>query len=327
MTDRDRRGLCGAVRSCETQGTAARIEFRADGGLARDWSRNSDGAEWAANYEYDDAGRLAAMVFEDANGVSGRRIFQYDSEGRVSRVLVCGTDTGEQIAETYSYDEAGRKTKIIHADLSAQHADMNYVWGVEGMDTGWYGAPGAATITTTYDENDRPTALLFHDAAGLPLSRVEFLYDGAGNLIEETQIREEPGLSPKMIARLNPAQRLAFLDLARTQRFHRYNDRSRRIETVFRLGKLSTERQTTTYNEQGGVAEEASEQEGQEYGLDEEGLLWDKPGSKKVDWHANRFSYEYDARGNWTVKTGESRRDNIENFTVFSVERRTLSYY
>ena len=345
MTDRERSGLRGAVRSSDVEDTTytrqcgadacaretevrvSRTELRIDGALERRWQRNADGREWTTHHEYDAAGRLVATRFEDVDGVSGRRTFEYDSTGRIGRVLAREGNTGEQIQETYTYDEAGRKTKTIHVDISAQRPDVNYVWGVENTDAG-YGAPGAATVTTTYDEHDRPTALLFHDAAGLPLSRVEFRYDDTGNLIEETQIHEELGLSPKMIEYLNPAQRLAVLELfGGPQRVHRYDDRSRRIETVSRMGKLSTERQTTTYNEQGDMAEEVSEQEGQEYGLDEDGGLLAKPDSKKTTRSECRFRYEYDARGNWTVKTGESRFEAEGEFTVFRIERRVLAYY
>jgi len=345
MTDRERHDLHGAVRSSDVAETnyarqcgadactteqhvrVSRAEFRIDGAAERHWQRNADGREWSTIYEYDPAGRLVATRFEDGEGVSGLRTFEYDSAGRISRVLARSRDTTERVQETYEYDESGRKTKTIHVDLPAQIPNTNYVWGVENTDAG-YGAPGAATVTTTYDYHGNPTAMLFHDAAGLPLSRVEFRYDGAGNLIEEAQIRENSSLSPQMLAHLNPAQADAVRKLLEnSRRLHRYDGHGRRIETVTIRGVLSKDRKTTSYNERGDRAEEVSESEHQEYGIGDNGELSAKPDSKKTSQSEYRFHYEYDACGNWIVKTGESRFEAEGEFTVFSVERRVLAYY
>src|SRR6185437_9366487 len=277
MTDRERHDLHGAVRSSDVAETnyarqcgadactteqhvrVSRAEFRIDGAAERHWQRNADGREWSTIYEYDPAGRLVAMRFQDASGAPGERIFQYDSAGRINRILARARDTAERIQETYEYDESGRKTKTIHVDLSAQVPNMHYAWNVENSDAG-YGAPGAATVTTTYDGHDRPTAMLFHDAAGLPLSRVESRYDDIGNLIEEEQIREGLEPFPKTLAHLNPAQAAAVRKLLEnSRRLHRYDDHGRRIETVTIMGVLSKDRKTTSYNECGDRAEEVSE--------------------------------------------------------------------
>lgn len=345
MTDRERQGLRGAVRSSDVEDTTytrqcgaaacttkqhvrvSRAEFRLDGAPERDWQRNADGREWSTSYEYDPAGRLTRTRFEDGEGVAGLRTFEYDSAGRITRVLARARDTAERVQETYEYDEAGRKTKSLHVDISAQRPNTTYVWGVENSDAA-YGAPGAATITTTYDYHDRPTAMLFHDAAGLLLSRVEFRYDGAGNLIEEEQIRENSNLSPEMLAHLNPAQADAVRKLLEnSRRCHRYDDQGRRIETIANMGAMSKDRKTTSYNERGDRAEEVSEDEHQEYGIADNGELSAKPDSRKTSRAEYRFRYEYDARGNWIVKTGESRFEAEGEFTVFSVERRVLAYY
>lgn len=320
MTDRERRGLRGAVRSCDAEDTTyarqcgadactteqhvrvSRAEFRIDGAAERDWQRNADGREWSTIYEYDPAGRLTAMRFQDASGAPGERIFRYDSTGRINRVLARARDTAERIQETYEYDESGRKTKTIHVDLSAQVPNMHYAWNVENSDAG-YGAPGAATVTTTYDGHDRPTAMLFHDAAGLPLSRVEFRHDDIGNLIEEEQIREGLEPFPEMLTHLNPAQ-------------PRCGPRAvRKSEAAPSLRRT---------RRPGG---RVSESEHQEYGIGDNGELSAKPDSKKTSRSEYRFRYEYDARGNWIVKTGESCFGEEREFRMFSVERCVLTYY
>jgi hypothetical protein len=37
--------------------------------------------------------------------------------------------------------------------------------------------------------------------------------------------------------------------------------------------------------------------------------------------------YDYDARGNWVMKTVESRSGTGNDFTVLTVERRTIGYF
>ena len=76
MTERDRWGLRGPVRTCRLQRTwysrrcvgdaceteersdITTLEFRVDGSLARRWHHNPDGSDWTATYEYNDTGRL-----------------------------------------------------------------------------------------------------------------------------------------------------------------------------------------------------------------------------------------------------------------------------
>jgi hypothetical protein len=40
-----------------------------------------------------------------------------------------------------------------------------------------------------------------------------------------------------------------------------------------------------------------------------------------------RFRYEYDAHGNWVMKTIEGRGGTDEGFTLSSVELRTICYF
>ena len=40
-----------------------------------------------------------------------------------------------------------------------------------------------------------------------------------------------------------------------------------------------------------------------------------------------RFRYDYDARGNWVTKTVEGRGGADHDFTLSSVERRTIGYF
>jgi YD repeat-containing protein len=342
MNDRERWDLRGPVRSCRIERTwyfrccgqdaceteersdASSLQFRADGSLARQGHKNPDGSEWTSTHQYDDQGRLLMVV-----GEFGLQVYDYDDAGRAIRRRDRSKDGTERIAESYSYDAAGRKTKTFYVDLAAQRPNTHYAWGVEGSDT-HYSAPGAATLTTSYDECEHPTELLFHDVAGRLVSRVEFRYDQAGCLVEEAQTHFAETLPTEMMAQMNPAQMATARALFGAagepiRRLHWYDERGRRIETRSKIGPLGEDRRTAAYNEHGDQIEEVFEHTEREYGMDEQGQLSERP-TKEVTRSEARFRYEYDAHGNWVEKVIEGRGREDEDFTVSSVERRTLSY-
>ena len=239
MTDRDRWGLRGPVRSCRLQRTwysrrgdgdlctneersdTTIVEFRPDGSLARRWHRNPDGSEWESTHEYDSIGRLVTVRAGNTAGLIDLHHYNYGSAGRLERVLVRGPDDRERIAESCEYDAAGRKRKTLYVDLTVKGSGgTHYSSGVEGTDCA-YSAPGAVTVTTLHNTRDQPAELLFHDSAGRVLSRVEFVYDEAGNLLEE-MLTKHPAQSAALVALLgaDPVRRL-----------YRYDAQGRRIET------------------------------------------------------------------------------------------------
>ena len=216
VTERDRWGLRGPVQSCriertwysgrcgaelcetEERGDTTIIEFRADGSLARRRHHNPDGSVWTSTYEYNVAGQLATVRTEDAAGRVDFQRYEYDSAGRLMRIVAQAPDGSERIAESYEYDATGRKEKTFHVDLAGQSSDTMYLWGVEGSDCG-YSAPGAATLTTLHNTRDQPTEVLFSDKGGRILSRVEFMYDGMGHLVEEAQTMIIDALPPEVL--------------------------------------------------------------------------------------------------------------------------------
>ena len=349
MTQRERCGLRGPVHICRLQRTwysrrcgadkceteersdNTTLEFRADGSLSWRWHRSPDGSEWKTTYEYNDADRLTISRTENRSGVVNLQLYDYDAAGRLACVIARSKDGGDRVAESYEYDAAGRKKKTLYVDLAAQRPDTQYAWGVEGTDSG-YSAPGAATLTTLYNGHEQPTELLFHDTAGRLLSRVEFLYDRVGNLVEEAQTNVTEMLPGEMFTSLNQAQ----LETVRAlfgaadepmRRIHRYNEQGRRAETRWRMGALGADRKTMAYNDHGDQIEEISEHESREYGLDDEGRLSDAPTKESASRSEARFRYDYDTRGNWVMKIVESRGGTNQDFTISSVERRTIGYF
>jgi YD repeat-containing protein len=341
MSDRDRWDLRGPVRTadihrtwrywkrgseesdaCELteSGDHSIVDFRPDGAISRHWHQNLDGSEVTDTHAYDAAGRLVSVQFESSTRPGGLRFYEYDQLGRLARLFSRDPDGNDRTFESYSYDAEGRKTKTYFADRT-----INY--GVDGS-IAFYSAPNAATITTIYNQADRPTELLFHDAAGVLLSRVVFRYDESGNLTEETQTHLV-SLFPDFQDKLPPAQLEIVRDLLSgptSRRVHRYDALGRRIETLSSMfGSLGSGRETLDYNQYGDLIAQTAEDEEHDYGFNEEGQLASGPARKNCS--EARFRYEYDTRGNWISQVIGSGSGDNQDFSPTSTERRTLTYF
>ena len=325
---------CGA-EECETEecSDSGVVEFGKDGLLRNHLHRNLDGSRWRTVYEYDHACRLierrSSAEGQDGAGTVHIELYQYDELGRPIRTLARTGESGERVTETYLYDEAGRKQKTFHIDVASQRADTRYSWGIEGTDS-CYSAPGAATMTTAYDELGHPLTVSFHDAAGNLLSRIELTYDQNGKLIKEAQVRAEPVFPPEILESLSEEECAVFSGFLGesgkfTTRVHRYDENGHRVESSLKMGPLGGDRISMTYNEYGDIVEQVTENESREYSLGaEESAV--QPEKRSVSRSEARFHYEYDAQGNWTVKTVKNRAEDLD-FTVCSVDRRSIDYF
>jgi len=347
MTDRDRWNLRGPVQKCrlqrtwysracgadacevEERGDTTVLEFRADGSLFRQRHHNPDRSESTSTYEFDDAGRLVTVHIESTYRDAVLQAYEYDAEGRLARIIARASEKGDRVVEDYGYDATGCKKKTHYVDLAVQRSD-NTAWGVEGAD-GFYSAPGAATLTTFYNELEQPAQLLFYDQAGRLLSRVEFVYDEAEHLVEEAQTMAEEALPPELLKDVSPAQmetmRVVFGVGEPRRRIHRYDEQGRRSETSSRMGPFVADRKTVVYNDCGDPVRETYENEEREYDVDEEGRLSDNPTREIVSRSEARIKYDYDARGNWVKKVVEGRGGTDQDFSVSSIESRTLAYH
>jgi hypothetical protein len=270
------------------------------------------------------------MRTETAGSVAKLCFYEYDNVGRLLRVFARNGD-GDHTAETYEYDPSGHKRKTLHVDVTAQRANTHYAWGVEGTDSA-YSAPGAASLTTIYNHRDQPAQLLFRDLAGRELSRVEFRYDDAGQLMEEAQTNSEEVFPPEMLAGLNSAQVQTVRGLFGAggysiRRTHAYDEQGRRVETLSNIGPLGLDRKTIAYNEHRDPLVEVNEHEEREYAIDEEGRIADSPTRANVIRSEARFRYEYDSQGNWVSKAVEGRPGSVDEFSLSAVERRIITYF
>jgi len=348
MTDRDRWGVRGPVRRIEVhrawsapvctpdQCDAAErtdrnlVEFRADGAVVEHRGRNPDGSEYTTQYEYDSTARLVAVTFTSTAGSTMVRRHEYDARGRLLRIVERDSAGHERLAETYEYSPTGSRTKITLVDPSTNRASVT-AWAVDGSDA-YYSAPGAASLRTVYDERDLVTELLFLDDGGRTIARVEFVYDAAGRLVEESHTQLEL-LPPEMTAATKPAERNALRTLLGgeggvSRRLHTYDASGRRVETVSSaFGPLGRERQTMAYNEHGDRVEERCESEERQMHIDDEGRLTDDAAGPTTSLSHARFDYEYDERGNWLRKTVLARNAPDADFIATSTEQRAIAYF
>jgi hypothetical protein len=343
MSDRARWDLRGPVRTlhlhrtwrysnrsaesnaCELteSGDHSIVEFRPDGAITRHWHRNPDNSEITFTHVYDALGRLVSAQSESSHGPTHLQLYEYDSLGRLARFLSRDAGGSERTIETYSYHADGRKTKTH----SVPRTEGHFGYAIEGSKAS-YCVPDAATVTTSYNQAGRPTELLFRDAAGTLLSRVDVLYDESGNLVEETQTHAvspfakfEQSLPPEQLEALRAVLAGPF-----TQRVHRHDARGNRIETISTMfGAVGKDRETLEYNEYGDPIAQTSEHESREYGFNETGQLDSRPGEEGRS--EARFLYEHDAHGNWISKVVEGRHGDNPDFSVSSTERRTLTYF
>jgi hypothetical protein len=319
---------CG-TDACETEERcdSADLEFHEDGTLSRQSHTNFDSSRWAAKYKYEyQSGQLTAVrhIREDSVTVCSK---EYDRQGRLSRIVDHSAGAG-RTTEKYDYDDAGRKKRTQYVDVANQRPDT--LWGVQGTDT-CYSAPGTAKLTTLYNEQDQPVELLFHDASDQLISRVVFTYNAGGNLIEELQTRP-PHAFANLFGDVPPEQLetlcAMFQSASEPMRIkHRYDHDGRRVETRCQFGVLSDQFKTRSYNEHDDEIAASSEEHSREFGSNDEGQLSPVPASERVSRSEARFHYEYDEYGNWTMKTIEGRSSIDEEFSISSIEKRTIQYF
>jgi|SRR5437868_8322706 len=345
MADRDRFGLRGSVKLCETHRTwysrgcepsvceteershVTTVEFRPDGSLERHWQKNPppNSLEWTYFYEYRDDNQLAAMRFEQGSSVTFARRYEYDSAARLSHIIALDKEGNPRVAETYSYEADGRKKKIVHIDPELPSGQCGptgcggITFGVEGTDVA-YGAPGATSITGNYDERGRPIEHLFHNNSRELVARLDLRYDERGNLVEEVCTQQKvPG---ELAAQLSPQQLEAARMIFRFGQQHRYDEHDRRIETSWNMAPNDFDRETFTYNHHGDVIWKVSELSHAEYDFGEAGQLTPKPDSIRSHRSETQFRYQYDPHGNWVEKIAEAPAGKI-----WSIERRTIRYF
>jgi len=308
------------------------VTFRPDGKASTSDFHNPDGSVAHTRWYYDDAGRLTETNFWLNDAPPNRAVYSYDNVGRHVRTVEVNQDGTQKDSEICSYDASGQKTKVHF--IAPQRSDV--LFGVEGTDYK-YGAPGATTMTVTYDEHDLLTEVHFHDVNRHLLRQVTFIRDSTGRLLsEEMRLVEMPfpnllKESPESSSPEAHARKLATLTklLGAAQGFssttYAYDPKGRLLERTHRMGALGEDRATYRYDDHDNPIEETTEHRSRDASIKEDGTI--DYSADHLNIQHNRLEYRYDAQGNWTERIVSFRVEPNPDFQRSNVEPRTITYH
>lgn len=309
--------------------------FRPDGGTVEVVTHNPNGSTSHQAHHYDDSGRLAETRSWMNDDAPTRVMYDYDADGRVVLARQVTPDGSWSEIERSTYDEAGRRTKTaVLPSLSTEGGEVCVSYGVEGSRAS-YGAPGATTLVTDYDERGLPATATFLDAAGRVVLRVAFTRDDAGRVLTEeariggplflAHLPSDQELPAEARAQLAAFAGVAFPDHVYHSAVHTYDAAGRLIERVTRFGAMSEERTAYDYGDHDDPAEERSSgwhrpmNSGDGGGVDE--------GEREGSEHTIRYEYQYDAQGNWTERIISSRSGPDGPFSRSQLARQVITYH
>ena len=348
-SDREKAGLRGPVRSVIEERTSPawngpdgssvpeirtwnKTEYDRDGRITATWWRGMD-AQSITRHTYNDAGKLLRRSFETDGKIVCEVVYRYDDQGRLQSI----TDSKEPDNPiAFRYDAQGRKTKLaiskpidLPEGTTAVSRSAVRLFDDEGSDlTSW---EGGSTITT-YDESDRPVEVQMHNVNGALTGRAVRTYDEQGRVLEEKMMMDDPltMIPAKEQSRLlqesgEAAQALRdqltqFLGGSEMWSVkYTYDTQGRKIQTLRNTFNHIKDEITTSYNQQGDVAKETSQDTTTGTGTPE------ADGTRKGE---TIYSYEYDASGNWTLKKTATRElpDGVLKDAGDAV-RRIIEYY
>jgi hypothetical protein len=355
-SDREKAGLRGPVRSIIEERVSPswtdaegkvwpeskmwnKWEYDRDGRLTAFWRRNwsreggSGRTIWVTRSTYNAAGQLLRRSTEIDARIQSEIVYSYNDKGRLASITN-SKEPDNPIA--FRYDANGRWSKIAVAkpiDLpegtNAVSRSMDSLFETESTSAGSW--EGGSTITL-YDEQDRPTEIQAYDAGGAIASRTVRTYDEQGRVLEEKQTMDDPvKLIPakdqgKLLQESGQAaqavrdQLTQFLGGSEMWSVkYTYDTQGRKIQTLRNTFNHIKDVITTSYNQQGDVAKEISQNTTTGTGTPE------GDGTRTGE---TVYFYQYDASGNWTLKKTATRElpDGVLKDSG-DVVARTVEYY
>ncbi len=288
------------------------VRFHPGGAIGESEHHNPDGTISQSSYTYDAAGRMQEARFGMNDGPVNRSLYFYEERGRLARVVGVDPDGTEREVETNSYGQDGKRTKVYFVPKQVANA---FMYAIEGTVQS-YGAPGATTITTLYDDGERPYEVLFHDVDQRLLRRVVFTRDGMGRLITEEMHLGEESPFPEIV--FGPNSVLSSMTYV-------YDTKGRILQRRTRMGELGEHRTTFGYDDRDNPIEETHEDISREMQIDDAGILHT---TKETSSTQNiRMDYTYDAQGNWLERVVWGRLESNPSFERSNITRREITYY
>lgn len=318
MTDREKQDLRGPVKS--VSGASGTTTFNRDGSLQERTTKDAGGKKHRTLFVYDPPGRLRQTLYFLGEELQNRETREYDESGRLARVGSESRDGKLNHSTSFSYDAEGRQTEVQHLPKGISGVEFSV-----GMELGGtaYSTQGAETVTKVHDADGRPVELLTHNAKHELLSKVVYVHDAQARLVEERQEMQLQNILEASISSISSEELAAVAKSLGPEGFsHRkfnvYDERGLLVETRQDIGALGADKTTYIYDDQRNRIEEVHTSEHGEIGLDEQGNRV----RGELRKHEARvfFSYQYDARGNWTQRITTHAQGS-------STETRVISYY
>jgi hypothetical protein len=191
-----------------------------------------------------------------------------------------------------------------------------------------------------YDEHDQPIEAQVRDEGGQLTMRIVRTYDKDGHILGDKLTPEEmqAQVPEELASQLNEAQKKAMTGFIASAFYtgesnYKYDADGRVIEKRLSRGVMGDTLTKITYNDQGDISEEVTWETkpadlGGEFKMDDAGNLFPVSTSNTTEntQTETHYTYEYDARDNWTKKTTSVRSGKSELTTSVVVER-TLTYH
>lgn len=332
-SDREKAGLRGPVEACTQESTTPpqgnrpawkmvyTNKYDRDGRMYQTGYVNNDGSKGTSSLTYDAEGHLLTTVGE-SQGKTSVTIYNYDTQGRLIDITGAGDWT-----TSFEYDQ-GRKTRIAKSKLDASstgdQSSLGVSIGSENVDLSLAPPPGGS-VKTSFNDHDQPVEAQVYGPNGDLLKRLTRTYDSKGRVLESSlviedahsilppdavkQISAEPGgaeaLEKELARFLGDQHVLAYSSYA-------YDDQGRVIEEHNRFGPSRETITKITYNDQGDEAQAIETTSDASSSPQPSGIL---------------LKYQYDNFGNWIEKTVSSAPTGSEPSKIWSIDRRTITYY
>jgi YD repeat-containing protein len=313
--------------------------FRPDGKVNTSDSHNPGGSIAHSRCLYDSAGRVIETHSWMNEGPIDRTQYFYDETGRHIRTARLNRDDTQTDLEACSYDVDARKTRVrfLFPHQAESECETGSACGattsyaIEGTDSS-YGAPGATTMTVTYDEKDLPTKVLFHDANHRLVNCVAFERDSEGRLLSEKTHGSEESPFQTILDRLPTEQRQEMA--AKLQQVlgetlsgttYTYDAQNRLVKRELRMGSLGGDSTTYRYDVDNNPVEEIVEHRSREADFDEIGKAHFSADHLTIQ--HNRLDYRYDTHRNWTERVVSYRVKPAPDFQRSNMERRSITYH
>lgn len=285
--------------------------FSAKGWLLEKRAGTTTGTDYVTTYTYDATGQLISV---NSNSGTLQVTYDHDPGGR------------KRVTEHFPTRTAERKVAV--GAIPWEDSDLQFP------------SPVGGTITTIYNEQNRPIEGQVRDASGNLTMRIVRSYDEQGNVTGDKLIPEEINtpIPNELASQLGDAQKKAMASFVASAFYsgeskYKYDAKCRVVEKHRSRGVVGDTSTTIKYNDRGDISEEITLERRQadvvgEFKIDDTGKRSpaSTPSVPAQTRTETRYTYEYDAQGNWTKKITSSHTGNSEFMTSAIVER-SLTYY